>query len=76
MCFVRCGRGRDEHLGRGDDLVAGRVVLADPRLVEAEPVEVLDQVEVALERERGVLARRVERGHEDAEAQGPVHGRR
>ena len=54
--------------GRGDDLGAGGVVLADPRLVVAEPVEVHDQVEVALERQRRVLARRVERGHEDPEA--------
>ena len=54
-------RGRDEHLGRRDDLVAARVVLADPRLVEAEAVEVLEQVEVALEGERRVLPGRVER---------------
>ena len=51
------GGGGDEDLRRGDDLGAGRVVLADPRLVEAEPVEVLDQLEVALERQRRVLAR-------------------
>src|SRR3546814_13467525 len=68
----RCG---DEHLGGGDDLVAGRVVLADPGLVEAEGVEVLDQVEVALEGERGVLPDGVERCEEDAEAKGTVHGR-
>ena len=66
------GGGGDEDLGRGDDLAAGRVVLADPRLVVAEAVEVLDQLEVALERQRRVLARRVERRHEDAEAQ-PAH---
>ena len=68
------GGRRDEHLGAGDDLVAGGVVLADPRLVEAERVEVLEQVEVALEGERGVLPDGVERGEEDAELQGPVHG--
>ena len=33
------GGDADEHLGRRDDLEAGRVVLADPDLVEAEPVE-------------------------------------
>ena len=66
--------GRDEDLGAGDDLVARRVVLADPRLVEAERVEVLEQVEVALEGEGRVLPDGVERGEEDAEAQGPVHG--
>ena len=31
----------DEDLGRADDLQPGRVVLADPRLVKAEPVEPL-----------------------------------
>ena len=61
-------RGRDEHLRRRDDLVAAGVVLADPHLVEAEPVEVLDQLQVAFECERGVLTRRVERGHEESEA--------
>ncbi len=58
---------RDEHLGRGDDLVAGGVVLAEPGLVEAEAVQVLDELEVALERQRRVLPHRVERGQEDAE---------
>ena len=32
----------------------------------------LDQVEVALDRERGVLPDRVERGHEDAESHPPI----
>ena len=37
---LRVLRGdRDEDLGRGDDLVARRVVLADPGLVEAQLVE-------------------------------------
>ena len=67
------GRGRgDEHLGRRDDLEAARVVLADPDLVEAEAVEVLDQVEVALECERRVLPGRVERGHEESEAHAAI----
>jgi hypothetical protein len=54
------GRG-DEDLRRGDDLRAGRVVLADPGLVVAEPVQVGDQLEVALQRQRRVLARRMKR---------------
>ena len=58
----------DEHFGRRDALVAARVVLADPHLVEAEAIEVLDQVEIALQGERGVLARRMERRHEQSEA--------
>jgi hypothetical protein len=49
--------GGDEDLRRGDDLAAGGVVLADPRLVVAEAIEVLDEREVALEGERGVLTR-------------------
>ena len=72
MCLVRAGGRRDEHLGRRDDLVAAGVVLADPRLVEPEAVEVLDQLEVALERERRVLPDRVERGHEESEAHRPI----
>ena len=58
---------RDEHLGRGDDLVAGGVVLAEPGLVEAELVQMLDQLEIALERQGRVLAHRMERGQEDPE---------
>jgi hypothetical protein len=60
--------GRDEHLGRSDDLVAAGVVLADPRLVEAEPIEMLEQLEVALEREGRILPGWVKRCHEKAEA--------
>src|SRR3954453_10509726 len=67
------GGGRDEDLRRGDDLAPGGVVLADPRLVVAEPVEVLDELEVGRERERRVLPRRMEGSHEDAEAH-PGHG--
>ena len=67
--LLRALRGHaDEHLGRGDDLVPRRVVLTDPRLVEAPPVEVHDQVEVALDRQRRVLTDGVERGHEGSEA--------
>jgi hypothetical protein len=61
-------RDADEHFGRGDDLVTAGVVLADPHLVEAETIEVLDQVEVALECERRVLPCRVEGRHEEAES--------
>src|SRR5438445_217727 len=64
----------EEDLGRRDDLVAGGVVLADPGFLEAELVEPLDQLEVALESERRVLAGRMERGHEDAEPHRPVEG--
>ena len=59
----------DEQLGAGDDLVAGGVVLADPRLVEAELVEPLDELAVALQTERRVLVDGMKRRHEDAETQ-------
>src|SRR2546422_7109 len=55
--------GRDHHLGRGDDLPPGTVVLADPGLVVAESVEPLDQLEVTLQCEGRVLAHAVEGGH-------------
>jgi hypothetical protein len=45
------------------------VVLTDPGLVEAERVHVLQQVEVGLEGQRGVVLRWVERCHEGAETQ-------
>ena len=61
------GGGGDEDLGRGDQLPAGRVVLADPHLVVAEVVEPLDQLHVAVEGQRRILADAVERCQEDAE---------
>ena len=64
--------GGDEDLRRGDDLAARGVVLADPRLVVAQLVEPDDELEIALEGERRVLAGRVERGEEDAELQRPI----
>src|SRR4029453_2343381 len=62
------GGGGDEDLRRGDDLGAGRVVLADPRLVEPEPIEVLDQLQVVVQQHRRVLTRRVERRQKNAKA--------
>ena len=47
-------------------------MLAEPGLVEAERVQVLDELQVALERQRRVLAHRVERGQEDAEPEAAV----
>ena len=63
------GRRGDEHLGAGDQLIGRRVVLADPGLVIAELVQPLDQLQVALDRQRRVLVDRVERRDEGAEAQ-------
>jgi hypothetical protein len=45
------------------------VVLADPGLVEAEVLDLLHQLDVALQRESGVLAGWVVRRDEHAEAQ-------
>ena len=65
---LRALRGdADEHLRRGDDLPAGAVVLADPGLVEAEVVEPLQQLQVALQGQRRVLAELVEGSHERTE---------
>ncbi len=61
------GGGGDEDLGRGDQLPAGGVVLADPHLVVAEVVHPLDQLHVPAERQRGILADLVEGSQEDAE---------
>ena len=61
-------RRGEEHLGRGDHLPAAGMVLAAPELVVAEPVEVLDEVEIAAELQHRVLADRVVRGEEGAEA--------
>ena len=44
-------------------------MLADPGLVEAEPVEPLHQLEVAVDAGGGVLVHRVERRQEDAVAE-------
>ena len=68
------GGGGDEDLRGGDDLAARRVVLPDPGLVVVQPVQVGDQLEVALDGRGGVLPRRVERCQEDAEPE-PAHGR-
>ena len=68
------GGGGDEDLGAADELVAAGVVLAEPGLVVAEAVEGDDPVEVVLEGQRRALPDGVERGEEDAEAQGPGCG--
>jgi hypothetical protein len=66
---TRDDHGGDEDLRGGDDLVAGGMMLAEPGLVEPELIEVLDQLQVALEGQGRVLAHGVERGQEDAEIQ-------
>jgi len=48
-------RRRDKKLGRGNNLIARRMVLADPRLVVAQPVQMLHQLEIAVDAQRGVF---------------------
>ena len=60
--------GGEEHRRVGDVLPRRRVVLADPGLLEAEPVAPLDQLEVVAERDQRALAHRVVRRDEHAEA--------
>ena len=66
---------RDEHHRVADRLHPARVVLPEPGLVEAHPVEQLHQLDVALQRVRRVLPHRhVVRRQEDAESHSG-HGR-
>src|SRR5690242_485253 len=62
-------RRSDEHLRAGDQLEAARMVLADPRLVVIQPVEMLEQFEIALDRQGRVFVVVVERREKDAAAQ-------
>src|SRR5262245_12524820 len=68
------GRGGDEHLGTADRFVRGRVVLAHPDLVVAQAIEQPDELQVAVEAERRVVAAGVEGRDEGAEAQTVEHG--
>ena len=62
--FVRSAAAAMKISGDAMISLPGRVVLADPRLVEAEGVEVLDELEITLQRQRRVGTRAVERGDE------------
>ena len=66
------GGGPDHDLRRGDQLPARGMMLADPRLVVPEVIEPLDQLHVAGEGERGILAHAVEGSQEDAELHSAV----
>ena len=55
---------RQEHFRRCDHFPAGGMVLAAPELVIAEPIELLDQIEITAELQHRVLADRVMRGEE------------
>jgi hypothetical protein len=61
------GRGSDEHLRAGDQFTACRVVLADPRFGVAQSIEVLDQLQVAMQGQCGVDPGLVHRWQEHTE---------
>src|SRR5260370_27860287 len=63
------GSGGQEHLRAGDDLEAAGVMLADPGLVIVQPVEMLDHLHVAVDRQGRVLAQRMEGREKDAGAE-------
>ena len=70
------GGGGDEELGLAVDLVAAGMVLADPRLVEAQLVEPLHELEIALHAQERVLVVGMERRQENAGAQRAGHAHR
>ena len=49
------------------------VVLAEPNLIEAEPIEMLDEVELAANLQRSILAERHNWGDETAKSQSGAH---
>ena len=62
-------RRGNEHFRAGDQLEAAGMVLADPRLVIIQPVEMLEQFEIALDRQGRVLVVVVKRREKNAAAQ-------
>src|SRR5262249_57590577 len=62
------GCGRDEHFRASDQLEPARVMLADPRLVVIQPVEMLEKLEIPLNRQRRVLVVIMERREKNAAA--------
>ena len=76
MRRVRSAAAAMNSSGEAIDLEPGGMMLADPRLLEAEPVEPFDQFEVLADQQRRVLVHRVIGGEEDAAAERAVgHGR-
>src|SRR6185312_12207176 len=65
--------GGQEHFRRGDHFPARGMVLAAPELVEAERVDLFDEIEVAAELQQRILADRVMRGEKRSEFQA-CHG--
>jgi hypothetical protein len=71
----RAAAAMNKHLGAGDNLETARVMLADPRLVVVQPVEMDEQLQIALEGQRRIFTKCVERREKDARTQiAVVHG--
>jgi hypothetical protein len=68
------GGGGDEQLGLAIDLIAARMMLADPCLGIAELVEPLHQLEIALYAEQRVLVVGMKRRQEYPGAKSPKLG--
>ena len=60
------GGNGDEQLRRADELPAGGMVLADPGLVEAKPVQPLHELEIAVHARGGILVHGMEWRQENA----------
>ena len=67
MCLVRSAAAAMISSGERDQFPAGGMMLADPGLVVAEPVQPLEQLDIAVDRQRRVFADAMERCQEDAE---------
>ena len=69
MRFVRSPAAARNISGERDHLPAAGMVLAAPEFVVAELVQVLDEIEIAAELQHRMLADRMVRGEEGAEAE-------
>jgi hypothetical protein len=63
MAGATCGGG-NKHFRRGDSLPAPAVVLADPRFIESQVVQPLDQLSISFQGQGRVLAHSVKGSHE------------
>src|SRR6185312_6907616 len=59
--------GGQEHFRRGDHFPARGMVLAAPEFVEAERVDLFDEIEIATELQQRILADRMMRSEEGSE---------
>ena len=74
MCRVRAAAAAIKISGEAIVSQPVELVLADPDLVVAEPVEVLDQRKVTLQGQRWIFTWVVDGLHKEAKAHGSGHG--